>query len=228
MSTVGGGDRVTVIIPTLNEEGWIAGAIDSAFAAGAAEVIVADGASVDRTPRIATAHGARVLLAERPRARQLNTAARAAAHQNLIVLHADTRLPAGAAEAAAKALEEVDFGGFRIAFIEPSARLRFVAMLINLRTSFSRAPWGDQAQFIRRETLLRDGGFREMPFMEDYELAVRMKRTARTRLLPLTVQTSGRRFLRLGMVRTALVNWRIIFKYRRGGDPAELVRLYRK
>lgn len=219
---------VTVIIPTFNEEDWIAGAVDSAIAAGASEVIVADGASDDRTPRIAKAHGARLLLAERPRAKQLNAAARAAVYENLIVLHADTRLPAGAAAAVVAALEDVDFGGFRIAFIEPLTRLRFVAALINLRTSLSGAPWGDQAQFIRRERLLRDGGFREMSFMEDYELAVRMKRAGRTRLLPLTVRTSGRRFLRLGLVRTAVINWRIIAKYRRGADPAELVELYRR
>src|SRR5947207_6125510 len=87
---------VTVIIPTLNEEDWLAGAIDSAFAAGAAEVIVADAGSVDTTPRIARAHGARLLLAQPPRARQLNTAAQAATHENLVILHADTRLPAGA------------------------------------------------------------------------------------------------------------------------------------
>src|SRR2546423_1919105 len=49
---------VTVIIPTLNEEDWLGEAIDSAFAAGAAEVIVADAASVDTTPRIATARQA--------------------------------------------------------------------------------------------------------------------------------------------------------------------------
>jgi rSAM/selenodomain-associated transferase 2 len=219
---------VTVLIPTVNEEDWIAGAIDSAFAAGAAEVIVADGASSDGTPRIVKAHGARLLLADRPRARQLNAAVLAAANENLIVLHADTRLPAGAAEAVAAALDEVDFGGFRIAFIERSLRLRVAAALINLRTSMTRAPWGDQAQFIRRETLLRGGGFREMPFMEDYELAARMTRAGRTRILPLTVQTSGRRFLRLGLLRTAAINWRIIAKYRRGADPGELVRLYRR
>ena len=84
---------VSVIIPTLNEDEWLADAIDSAFAAGAAEVLVADAASVDRTPRIAKAHGARLLLTERPRARQLNAAVQAAAHDQLIVLHADSRLP---------------------------------------------------------------------------------------------------------------------------------------
>src|SRR5437870_9030656 len=105
---------LTVIIPTFNEEDWVGAAIDSAVAAGVAEVIVADAASVDRTPRIAKAHGARLLLAERPRARQVNAAVRAAAHDNLIILHADTRLPAGAAEAVVKTLQEVEFGGFRI------------------------------------------------------------------------------------------------------------------
>ena len=216
---------VTAIIPTLNEEDWLADAIDSAFAAGVAEVIVADAASVDRTPRIAKAHGARLLLAERPRARQVNAAVRAAAHDNLIILHADTRLPAGAADAVAKALQEVEFGAFRLAFIEPSPRLRIAAMLINLRAAMTKAPWGDQAQFIRRDALLRLGGFREMPFMEDYELAERMKPG---RILPLTVRTSGRRFLRLGLFRTAAINWRIIIRYRKGADPEALWDLYRK
>jgi uncharacterized protein len=219
---------VTVIIPTVNEEEWIGDAIDSAFAAGASEVIVADGASDDRTPRIAIARGARLLLAQRPRARQLNAAAQAASHENLIVLHADTRLPAGAADAVVAALADVAFGGFRIAFIEPSARLRFAAALINLRTSMTKAPWGDQAQFIRKETLLAAGGFREMPFMEDYELAARMKGRGPARILPLTVRTSGRRFLRLGLMRTAAINWRIIARYRRGESADELARMYRR
>ena len=186
---------------------------------------MADAASVDTTPRIAKAHGARLLLAERPRARQINIAAQAAAHENLIILHADTRLPAGAAQAVADALRDVAFGGFRIAFIESSMRLQVAAALINLRTAITKQPWGDQAQFVRRDALLRAGGFREMPFMEDYELAARMKPG---RILPLTVRTSGRRFLRLGLVRTAAVNWTIIWRYRRGVDPEELVRLYRR
>ena len=222
MTTAG---AVTVIIPTLNDEDWLAEAIDSAFAAGAAEVIVADAASVDRTPRIAKAHSARLLLAEGPRARQLNAAVQAAAHDNLVILHADTRLPAGAAEAVAAALREVAFGGFRIAFIEPSMGLKIAAALINLRTAMTKAPWGDQAQFVRRDALLRGGGFREMPFMEDYELAARMKPG---RILPLAVRTSGRRFLRLGLIRTAAINWTIIAKYSRGADPEELMKLYRR
>jgi len=219
---------VTVIIPTLNEEEWIAAAISSAFAAGAAEVIVADGGSVDRTPRIATSAGARLLLSEPMRARQSNLGAHAASHEALVFLHADSRLPAGAADAVEDALGRADFGGFRIAFAEPSRKLRFVAAMINLRTSLTRCPWGDQAQFIRRDEFLDRGGFLEIPLMEDYELAIRMKRTGRSVLLPLTVTTSGRRFLRKGVIRTAAHNWRTIFRYRMGADIDALARSYRR
>jgi rSAM/selenodomain-associated transferase 2 len=219
---------VSVIIPTLNEQDWIAGAVESAFAAGAAEVIVADGGSDDRTTRHATAAGARVLLTDRLRAKQSNLGAHAASHDVLIFLHADTRLPAGAAEAAEHALKHADFGGFRIRFFEPPRKLAFAAAAINLRTQLTRCPWGDQAQFIRRETFLEIGGFKEMPLMEDYELAIRMKRRGLTTILPMTVTTSGRRFLRKGLLRTAAHNWRTVIRYRMGADIDELARSYRR
>jgi rSAM/selenodomain-associated transferase 2 len=219
---------VSVIIPTLNEEEWITSTVESAFAAAAAEVIVVDGGSDDRTTRKATAAGARVLLTERMRAKQSNLGAHAASHDLLIFLHADTQLPTGAADAVDDALRQADFGGFRIRFLEPSRRLAFAAAAINVRTRLTRCPWGDQAQFIRRATFLEVGGFKEMPLMEDYELAIRMKRRGRTTILPLTVTTSGRRFLRKGLVRTAAHNWQTVIRYRLGADIDDLARSYRR
>lgn len=219
---------VAVIIPSLDEEARIGTAVDSALAAGAAEVIVVDGGSRDDTAAVAARHGARVITTEPMRSRQLNRGAEAASAPYLIFLHADTILPAGAAEAVAGTLANgTDFGGFRLQFAEDAARLRVAATMINLRTTLTRCPWGDQAQFIRRDVFLAGGGFREIPLMEDYELAVRMKRSGRTALLPLTVTTSGRRFLRKGVWRTAFINWAIIVRYRLGTDPAKLARWYR-
>jgi rSAM/selenodomain-associated transferase 2 len=216
---------VSVIIPTLNEEAWIAGAVESAFAAGAAEVIVADGGSGDRTARYATAAGARVLLTEALRARQLNRGAEAATSDVLIFLHADSRLPAGAALAAEVALAKGRaFGGFRIRFLEQGAKLRVAAALINLRTAITRAPWGDQGQFIGRDTFLANP-YREIPIMEDYEFAMRMRPAV---VLPLTITSSGRRFLKKGLLRTAIVNWLTIWRYHRGADPQKLARAYRE
>jgi rSAM/selenodomain-associated transferase 2 len=221
--------HTSIIIPALNEEERIGATIESAFAAGAAEVIVVDGGSVDRTARFAKSAGARVLLGEPRRSRQLNLGASAAGNDTLIFLHADTRLPTGAVRAVENALAGgAGFGGFRLAFAEPARKLRVAAALINLRTSITRCPWGDQAQFIRRERFLRMGAFRDLPLMEDYDLAIRSKRSGRSIILPLTVTTSGRRFLRKGVLRTAMVNWRTVLRFRRGADVAELARSYRR
>jgi rSAM/selenodomain-associated transferase 2 len=219
---------VSVIIPSLNEQAFIGASVDSAFAAGAAEVIVADGGSSDRTIEVAEARGARVVLGEKMRSRQLNRGAEAASHDALLFLHADTLLPASGADAVVTALRNAHFGGFLLRFSEASVRLRLAERAINIRTRITRCPWGDQAQFIHRERFLRDGGFREIAIMEDYDLAVRMKRAGRSAVLPLHVVTSGRRFLDKGLLRTAVVNWRIIAAWRMGTDADELARLYRQ
>ena len=209
---------VTVVIAALNEEERVAAAVRSAFGAGASEVIVVDGGSSDATAARAREAGARVLLGERMRAKQLNLGAREAANDTIIFLHADTLLPRGAAEAVVGA----EFGGCRLAFAERSFRLRIAAFLINLRTCITRQPWGDQAQFVDRRVF---PGFREIPIMEDYDLARRMKRRT---ILPLTVVTSGRRFLEKGVLRTAAINWRTIVQYHLGRDIEQLARRYRK
>lgn len=221
--------KVSVVIPSLDEEERIAAAVDSALASGVAEVIVADGGSSDGTVERARRAGARVVTGERMRARQMNRGADAAAGELLIFLHADTRLPKGACSAVEQALASGStFGGFRISFAEPSLRLRVAAAMINARTAVTRCPWGDQAQFIRRDVFLAAGGFREIPIMEDYELAIRMKRSGPTVVLPDRVVTSGRRFLEKGVLRTAAMNWRIVIAYRRGADPAQLAAMYRR
>lgn len=219
---------VSVIIPTLNEATTIAETIDAALSAGAAEVIVSDGGSSDETLAIATHHGACVLTGESLRAAQINRAIEVAAHDVIIVVHADTLLPLGAAAAVEHALNDgAKFGAFHVQFIEGGPRLAYVAFMINARTRLTGKPWGDQAQFARRDTLLRMGGYPTFPIMEDYELARRMKRAGRVAFLPLTVRTSGRRFLGKGVIRTSFVNWLIIVSYHLGVSPERLARWYR-
>jgi len=162
------------------------------------------------------------------RSRQMNRAAAEAGSEALVFLHADTRLPPGACALVASALAGgTVFGGFRLQFTESALRLRLAAALINFRTRLTRCPWGDQAQFVSRKAFLESGAFREIPIMEDYELAIRMKRRGRTVVLRETVTTSGRRFLTRGLLRTSIINWRIIIAWRLGADPEKLARIYR-
>ena len=215
---------VSAIIPALNEATHLAATIDAARAAGAAEVIVADGGSSDETIAVATSRGARVITEQCLRAAQINSGIAAASHENIVVVHADTLLPAGAAAAIEQALGNgAVFGAFQVRFLEGGARLGCAACMIHARTRITRKPWGDQAQVGKRETLR----YPELPIMEDYELARRMKRAGRVAILPLTVSTSGRRFLAKGVMRTAAINWAIIVAYHLGVSPERLARWYR-
>jgi rSAM/selenodomain-associated transferase 2 len=217
---------LSVIIAALNEEPFIAAAVSSSFEAGAKEVIVVDGGSSDRTIETAVAAGASVIQGEPMRARQSNMGAAVATGDVLLFLHADTTLPPGASSAVLDAVGAgAHFGGFRLRFREQSAGLRFTAWMINHRSAITRCPWGDQAQFVARSAF---EGFREIPLMEDYELALRMKRRGRVAILRQLVTTSGRRFLQRGFVRTWLTNWWIIALYRAGVAPERLAQMYRK
>ncbi|HBZ72075.1 MAG TPA: hypothetical protein DEP35_21045, partial [Deltaproteobacteria bacterium] len=85
--------ELSVVIPTLNEGGCIERTVRSALA-GASDVLVVDGGSSDATRERACAAGARVLVAERGRARQLAAGAAATRGEAIVFLHADTLLPA--------------------------------------------------------------------------------------------------------------------------------------
>jgi glycosyltransferase involved in cell wall biosynthesis len=119
---------VSVVIPTLAEETAIAGAVRNALAAGADEVVVADGGSLDRTAELARAAGARTLQAPRGRGLQLNAGAAAAAGDVLCFLHADVRLPPEGIDSIREALSDsrVAGGNFRIRFGE-TLHARFLA-----------------------------------------------------------------------------------------------------
>ena len=87
-----------MIIPALDEEARIGATIDAARAAGAAEVIVADGGSRDGTPDLVRRRGVPVVEGPRGRGPQMHAGALAAAGDVLWFLHADTHPPGDAAD----------------------------------------------------------------------------------------------------------------------------------
>src|SRR2546426_189397 len=110
-----------------------------------AEVIVVDGGSGDRTALVARAwpHG-RYLVGECGRARQMNAGARAARGDIFLFLHADTRLPAGAAAAIVDALADpaVAGGRFDVRFSSPRWPFRVIAAFMNRPSRLHRWYYG--------------------------------------------------------------------------------------
>ena len=205
--------KLSVVIPALDEAAHIENAVRGAFDAPSdpadVEVIVVDGGSADATASLASAAGARVILFERGRARQLQAGVRASGGDVLLLLHADTRLPRGWASAVRSALrdERVVGGAFRFRFDERSAVLRFIELGARLRSGLFRLPYGDQALFVRRRALEAIGGIPDVPLMEDLDLVQRIKREGRLALLAAPAVTSARRYIEAGPLRAMLRHW---------------------
>jgi hypothetical protein len=119
-------------------------------------------------------------------------------------------------------------GAFHLSFSTGGAPMRWVAFWANARTAFTRVPYGDQAPFVRRDVYERLGGHKPWPLLEDVDFAERLKREGQVAILSAAVQTSPRRYLERGVLRTVLVNWRTLFRFRRGVSPERLAEEYRK
>jgi len=160
------------------------------------------------------------------RGEQLALGARAASGDTLLFLHADTRLPPGAAAAIAGALADprVVGGAFRLAFDAAHPALTLLSRL-------SALPWrvaylGDQGFFCRRADYEAVGGFRPLPLFEDVDLARRLATRGRLARLPAAALTSARRFVAAGPWRQLALNGSLMLRYYGGLAPQALARRY--
>src|SRR5262245_7299184 len=146
----------------------------------------------------------------------------------LLLLHADTWLPPSAGRAILECLrdETVVAGGFWKVFRDAPWLMRGSRARCALRLWLGRRVLGDQAMFIRRETLERIGGVPDVELMEEFELCRRLRQLGRLVLAPATVTTSARRFRQRGVIRTYLRMWRVALCYRLGVSLPALKRLY--
>jgi rSAM/selenodomain-associated transferase 2 len=221
--------RLSVIVPTLDEEATIASTLAHARRPGEVELIVVDGGSRDGTVRAARPLADRVLDGPRGRAAQMNAGVAAARGALLLFLHADTRLPDDYPALVADALAPAGVvgGRFDLRFDAPGLAYRVIERLIGLRSRLTGVATGDQAIFVRRDAFVRVGGYPPIPLMEDIALCRALKRAGRMVALRDVVVTSARRWQRDGLVRTVALMWTLRLAYYAGVSPARLARVYR-
>lgn len=227
--------NLSIIIPVLNEAERLPRLLEqlALLREQGAEVIVADGGSEDGSGQLAAQAGVQVIYSRRGRALQMNAGAAAARGDMLLFLHADTLLPAMAAQAIEAGIRrsrtsvERAWGRFDVRIEGSSFMLRVVARLMNWRSRLTGITTGDQAMFVARSAFEAAGGFPEQPLMEDVELSKRLQMQARPVCLTERVTTSGRRWETRGVWKTILLMWRLRWAYWRGVPASKLAELYR-
>lgn len=226
---------IAIIIPTFNEEGALPQTLLHLRQQQFSEVIVVDGGSQDQTVSAAKSHlsglaqnKAHVILADRGRARQMNTGAAEVKSDILLFLHADTQLPMNSRTDIERVMENPQCvgGRFDVQFEQDRGWAWVISRLMNLRSRWSGIATGDQAIFVRHEIFEHMGGYADIPLMEDLEFTKRLKHLGEVASLRSKVTTSFRRWEQRGALQTILQMWTLRFLYWIGLSPHTLRQFY--
>jgi glycosyltransferase involved in cell wall biosynthesis len=193
---------VSFIVPAYNEERFLAPALESIHAAAkevgeSYEIVVANDASTDATPRIAEAAGARVVTVQnRQIAATRNAGARASTGDVLFFIDGDTRVNAALVKEALAALRAGAIGGGApVTFYGDVPRWVHAFMLIFNPLYFGVGRWAAGCFiFCTRSAYEATGGFDETTYAgEEIGFSRSLKSVGRFVILRERVATSARK-----------------------------------
>jgi rSAM/selenodomain-associated transferase 2 len=221
--------KISVIIPTLNEEACLENLLSSLAAYDFGEIIVADGGSTDRTRHIARAYTPKVIDSPVGRGIQLNRGAEEAGGDVLLFLHADSRIKNDIIPEIRRALTipGVVGGAFRLKIDSTKPGLRLISAAANLRARLLGLAFGDQGIFVKREVFDKLGGFSNIPLMEDVDFINRLRRAGKFVILNEDLPTSPRRWQQEGIIACTLRNWLILSLHTLGVPAGQLQKWYK-
>lgn len=221
---------VSVIVPTLNSETGLPicfNGLGEGLEAGLIrELVVSDGGSGDGTMALAESAGAVMTTGPVGRGGQLRRGAENAGGEWFLFVHSDTYLSPGWTGAVLAHLGGEGAGFFKLAFDDNGLRARLVAGWANLRSRIFGLPYGDQGLLISRQLYEKIGGFRDMPLMEDVDIARRLK--GQMVMLDGVAVTSAEKYRRQGWMRRGTRNLLTLLRYFMGADVEKLNRHYRR
>jgi glycosyltransferase involved in cell wall biosynthesis len=205
---------VSVIIPTLQEEAYIAKILSNLQKLTTPiEVIVVDGGSSDKTVEIAKRFASKVYsIRKRGISRGRNYGAKHANGDILVFLDTDVDFPLDFVEKTQRVFEDATVVGATCNIMPSQGQSSLDATLFfhlynKLIELFTRIKAYSRGEFlaVRKAAFLRVKGFDEnMPCLEDHDLANRLSKLGRFVFISdLTVHESLRRFQKLGF-------WRVV------------------
>jgi rSAM/selenodomain-associated transferase 2 len=227
---------ISVVIPTLNAENnlgrCLAALIPATVEGVVRQVVVADGGSTDHTRKIVDDAGADLVETAPGRGHQIRAGIDQARCPWILVLHSDTVLETGWDTAASQFMETVDIGrrptaaaAFRFALDDDGIMPRALETAVNLRATWAKRPYGDQALLIPRRLLDEIGGYKPLRVMEDLDIVRRLGRR-RVKILRPCAITSAERYIRDGYLKRIARNQACLMMHAVGIPNDKIARFY--
>ena len=202
--------QLSIIVPVRNERSLLPQLLRQIPRQKDIELIVVDGQSTDGSQEYLNSQKQLRLVCSKPgRAVQQNRGAREAKGSYLLFLHVDSQLTTQAWQALSTAMHQgVAAACFRLAFDASHPLLKIAAYGSRWPHLLFRG--GDQGLLVRKELFYQLDGFDERyTVCEDLELIRKLQQNSGLQILPATVTTAARRFLKQGVTRT-LFHFRVV------------------
>lgn len=219
--------KISLIVPTLNEEKLIASTLRNACrVAPEAEIIVVDGGSRDNTARIAGKY-AKVHATRGNIGHARNIGAKMSEGDILVFLDADTTITRQFIDEALRALADLDVVGAGGSIMPHGASqleevaFYFFNLLIKVSFLVGKPNLAGTCVAYKRKPFLEVDGFNiSMVASEDFDLCKRISKKGKVVFLEnVIVRTSRRRLKKLGLV-GLIADWsRITIQYFLGKKP---------
>ncbi|MDD4753649.1 MAG: TIGR04283 family arsenosugar biosynthesis glycosyltransferase [Desulfitobacteriaceae bacterium] len=220
--------KISVIIPTLNEEEQIPSLLESLLGIPAVEIVVSDGGSTDRTREICSSYPVTCVFGPPGRGQQLNLGARNAGGDIFFFLHADSKVESSVFKEIRWSVERGSrWGCCTLAFDDPSLRYQILAAVSHLRVKIISSCYGDQGIFCERELFFEAGGFPGFPFLEDLAFSRVLRRFQKSCSVPAKIVTSSRRFRKHGFWLTLYKMQLAKLLFSLGMSPERILEIYR-
>lgn len=214
---------MSVIIPSLNEEAYIAKTLESIANQRISfdyEVIVCDGGSADKTVAIAEKYAKTVICPIQNKVAQMNFAADKAEGNIFVFIDADTILPEIYLEKMYEMFKkdnELLACGTWFKFLGKGLKIRFAELCMNFYLGFLKNLIGSPELSgcnicVRRDAFYEIGGFKDTP-SEDTELSIALRELGRGKKAGKIkyarnpkVLVSARRIEKMGFINTFVYN----------------------
>ena len=223
--------KLTVIIPTFNEEKNIGRLLDwlcETRTDVVQELLVVDGGSSDKTTAVAAAHGGMVLTSlKKGRAAQMNFGAARAKTQILYFLHADVLPPRSWASDIVDSVKNGKPAGCFSYRFDCNKWYLKIHELGTRKKNFATGG-GDQSLFVSREIFEELNGFKDhLCILEDFEFVKRLQKKYPFEIVCKDATVSARKYEHNSYLKVQLVNFTTVLLFLMGFPQEQLAKIYR-